>query len=152
MKIDGQERRSVVWPEWSITTQSDATGHWRRVRDAISCHRTQLPGYEALGNLPEGRHRNLCGNPKYYLVFSLVNGGPGKEADLPTSRFLAGRRGLALRHKEIGGGCGGQLLVQSSQRPILDYPDVGDGLAHHLSHLRVVEANNKAKCDDIPFD
>ncbi len=82
MDIDGGERRSVTWPDWAITSRIDTASHWERVWQAISCHRTQLPGYEVLKNLPEEHHRNLWGAQTYYRVFSLVNGGRAVEDDL----------------------------------------------------------------------
>lgn len=82
MHIDGEERRPVTWPDWAITTWVDTASHWERVWQAISCHRSQLPGYEVLKNLPEEHHRNLWGRQTYYRVFSLVNGGPARETDL----------------------------------------------------------------------
>jgi LmbE family N-acetylglucosaminyl deacetylase len=87
MRIDGQERRPVVWPDWAITTQVDTSSYWERVWAAISCHQSQLPGYQVLKNLPLEHHRNMWGSQLYYRAFSVVNGGPGKEDDL-----LAGLR------------------------------------------------------------
>ncbi len=81
MNIDGVERRSVTWPDWAITTWIDTEAHWERVWEAISCHKTQLPGYQALIKLPEEHHRNLWGSMTYYRVFSLVN-APAREDDL----------------------------------------------------------------------
>jgi LmbE family N-acetylglucosaminyl deacetylase len=82
MNIDGIDRQSVPWPDWAITTRIDATAHWRRVWDAVRCHTTQLPGYERLVALPEDEHQRLWGEPEFYRVFSLVNGGRGAEQDL----------------------------------------------------------------------
>jgi LmbE family N-acetylglucosaminyl deacetylase len=77
----------VVWPDWAITTQVDTSSYWERVWAAISCHQSQLPGYQVLKNLPLEHHRNMWGSQLYYRAFSVVNGGPGKEDDL-----LAGLR------------------------------------------------------------
>lgn len=82
MHIDGQERRSRGWQEWSITTRIDATDHWQRVWDAVRCHRTQLPFYDKLMRLPDDRHRYLWGTQEYYRALSLVNGGRAEEHDL----------------------------------------------------------------------
>ena len=82
MQIDGVERRSVAWPEWAITTRIDTSAHWRRVWQAVCCHRSQLPTYSALQRLPEEQHRQLWGAPTFYRVMSLVNGGRGLERDL----------------------------------------------------------------------
>jgi LmbE family N-acetylglucosaminyl deacetylase len=82
MKVNGQDRRPVVWPEWAITTRVDTSAHWERVWEAISCHRSQLPGYQVLKSLPEEQHQNMWGSQLYHRVFSLVNGGPNTETDL----------------------------------------------------------------------
>jgi LmbE family N-acetylglucosaminyl deacetylase len=82
MEIDGQRRGAVLWPEWAVTTRIDATAHWRQVWRAVQCHRTQLPNYEALVELPEATHEFMWGRFKYYRVFSRVNGGPEPEDDL----------------------------------------------------------------------
>lgn len=82
MLIDGEERRIVVWPDWAITTRVDATAHWQTVWQAVLCHRTQLPGYEALKALPVETHQRLWGCQTYYRAFSLVNGGRQVEHDL----------------------------------------------------------------------
>jgi LmbE family N-acetylglucosaminyl deacetylase len=82
MAIDGVERRPVPWEDWAITTWLDATAHWRSVWQAAACHRTQLPNFDTLANLPEERHRRLWGTQTYYRAFSLVNGGRQIERDL----------------------------------------------------------------------
>ena len=82
MVIDGVERRGVSWNRWSITTQIDTEQHWRTVRDAVTCHRTQLPGYDALLSLPDEQLQQLWSYMPFYRVYSLVNGGRAKETDL----------------------------------------------------------------------
>jgi LmbE family N-acetylglucosaminyl deacetylase len=82
MEVDGQERRATSWPEWAITTRIDTAAYWQQVWQAISCHQSQLPGYQALKNLPDEHHRNLWGSQTFYRAFSLVNGGPQVERDL----------------------------------------------------------------------
>jgi LmbE family N-acetylglucosaminyl deacetylase len=82
MCIEGRERRATGWPDWAITSWIDTTEYWRQVWEAISCHQSQLPGYQALENLPEVHHKNLWGTQAYYRVLSLVNGGFGIERDL----------------------------------------------------------------------
>lgn len=82
MNIDGVERRPVAWASWAITTRVDTLPYWQRVWQAIACHRTQLPGYEALRALPDETHENLWGVQTFYRVFSLVNGGRQIEDDL----------------------------------------------------------------------
>ena len=82
MHIDGVERRGVGWPEWQITTQIDTWADWRTVWKAVCCHRTQLPAYHLLENVPEEQHKLLWGSQMFYRAFSLVNGGRAVEHDL----------------------------------------------------------------------
>jgi LmbE family N-acetylglucosaminyl deacetylase len=82
MNIDGVERRSTTWPDWSLTTRIDTLAYWSRVWEAITCHRTQLPGYQTLRALPDEYHQQLWGTQTYYRAFSLVNGGRMVEDDL----------------------------------------------------------------------
>lgn len=82
MHIDGQERRATGWESWAITTRIDTSAYWQQVWQAISCHRSQLPGYRVLKELPAEHHRNLWGSQAYYRAFSLVNGGRKMERDL----------------------------------------------------------------------
>jgi LmbE family N-acetylglucosaminyl deacetylase len=82
MQINGHERRSVAWQDWAITTKIDTSEHWRQVWDAISCHRTQLPGYQKLLDLPEEDHKKMWGGQVYYRAFSVVSGGAKVEDSL----------------------------------------------------------------------
>ena len=82
MHIDGVERRGAGWPEWQITTQIDTWADWHTVWKAVCCHRTQLPAYHKLGDLPEEQHKALWSCQTYYRAFSLVNGGRTVEHDL----------------------------------------------------------------------
>lgn len=82
MHIDGVERRGGSFPNWGITTLIDSSAYWRQVWQAIDCHRTQLPNYQTLLELPEEFHRKLWGMQEYYRAFSLVNGGRVIETDL----------------------------------------------------------------------
>jgi LmbE family N-acetylglucosaminyl deacetylase len=88
MCIDGVERRTQSWTPWAITTDVDASEHWRTVWDAARQHRSQLPGYERLQTLPEEAHRRFWGEQKFYRAMSTVNGGREVERDL-----FAGLRG-----------------------------------------------------------
>jgi len=74
MQINGVERRAITWPHWTVTTWIDTSAHWERVWEAIRCHRSQLPGYQSLLDLPEEYHQALWGRPSFYRVYSLVNG------------------------------------------------------------------------------
>jgi LmbE family N-acetylglucosaminyl deacetylase len=82
MEIDGVERRATGWQPWAITTQIDTGSYWQQVWQAISCHRSQLPGYQSLQTLSEHQHRQLWGAQAFYRAFSLVNGGRDIERDL----------------------------------------------------------------------
>ncbi|MCB0209333.1 MAG: PIG-L family deacetylase [Anaerolineae bacterium] len=82
MHIDGVDRRPHGWPTWSITTAIDTMAYWQQVWTAVACHRSQLPGYEALKDLPVEHHHSLWGHEHYYRAFSLVNGGRNIEHDL----------------------------------------------------------------------
>ncbi len=84
MQVNGQTRNIVGWEPWAITTRVDTEPHWRQVWEAISCHRSQLPGYQALMDLPEQQRKDLFSTQSFYRAFSLVNGGPGQERDLFT--------------------------------------------------------------------
>ena len=82
MHIDGAERKPVPWPEWAITTRIDTAKYWSQVWEAISNHRSQLPGYQALKNLSEENHRSLWGTQRFYRALSVANGGREQEEDL----------------------------------------------------------------------
>jgi LmbE family N-acetylglucosaminyl deacetylase len=80
--VDGQERDATPWPDWAVTTRIDTSGHWETIWQAIACHRSQLPGYQSLLDLPEEHHRKLWGAQTFYRVYSLTNGGRNTERDL----------------------------------------------------------------------
>ena len=83
IEVDGTPRGDVDWPDWAITTLVDASPWWRRVWDAVTCHRSQLPNLDALGRrLTEDDHRALWGHQTFYRVFSTVNGGRRVEQSL----------------------------------------------------------------------
>lgn len=82
MQIDGKDRRAAAWPDWQITTQIDASNHWRTVWEAVRRHQTQIPASHVLERVTEEQHQALWGFPTYYRVFSLVNGGRRVESDV----------------------------------------------------------------------
>lgn len=82
MQVDGVERRGPAWDAWAVTTCLDTSVYWRQVWAAVACHRSQLPGYQALTDLPEAEHQRLWGRPALYRALSLVNGGRTVERDL----------------------------------------------------------------------
>ncbi len=75
MRIDGHDRTAVTWPDWTISTWVDTSKYWRRVWDAIRCHRSQLPGYQKLLDLPDEYHQALWGQLTFHRVHSLVPAG-----------------------------------------------------------------------------
>ena len=81
-KVDGVERQATAWPEWAITTEVDTRSVWDTVWQAISCHESQVSGYEQLRNLSREHHETLWGRQSFYRVFSTVNGGRARETDL----------------------------------------------------------------------
>jgi len=80
--VDGCERQATAWPEWAITTVIDTSHVWPTVWRAVSCHKTQMAIYGKLGELPDEHQRALWGTQEFYRVFSSVNGGRAREADL----------------------------------------------------------------------
>jgi LmbE family N-acetylglucosaminyl deacetylase len=82
MEIDGVERRATSWEDWAITTIVRTDGYHDQILDAIRCHRTQLPGYEALTQLPEEKRKILWDTATLYRVYSFVNGGRAIEDDI----------------------------------------------------------------------
>ena len=82
MHVDGVERRAVSSPDWIFTARIATEGYWHTVREAVKCHRTQLPGYDALISLPDEKLRTLWGHNTFIRVFSTVNGGRKQEIDL----------------------------------------------------------------------
>ena len=80
--VDGVERQAVPWPEWAITTVIDTRDQWETVWRAVSCHESQIAGYERLKTLAPEHHEALWGHQTFYRVFSTVNGGRTRETDL----------------------------------------------------------------------
>ena len=81
-RVDGEERQAVPWREWAITTRLDTTAVWEQVWRAVSEHRTQMAIYRKFGELAPEHQRSLWGIQEFYRVFSTVDVGTGKEADL----------------------------------------------------------------------
>ena len=82
MDIDGVTRSHVGWPDWQITTWLDNTSHMDRVRRAIQCHKSQLPGYGPIAEWTVDDLAKFFGTGHFYRTFSLVNGGRKIETDL----------------------------------------------------------------------
>ncbi len=82
MTVDARERRIVSWPDWAITTKIETNAYQSQIWEAITCHRTQLPSFEALMQMPTAQRQRLFARQGFYRVFSLVNGGREIEKDL----------------------------------------------------------------------
>lgn len=82
MNIDNEERRPSPIPEWAVTTRIECRDHWNTAWEAISHHRTQLPGYSQLLELPESVHLKLWGRHLYVRIFSRVPVRSQLETDL----------------------------------------------------------------------
>jgi LmbE family N-acetylglucosaminyl deacetylase len=80
--VDGVERQATPWPDWAITTQLDTRNVWSTVWRAVSCHESQVSGYERLMSVPAGHHEALWGRQSFYRALSRVNGGRSRETDL----------------------------------------------------------------------
>lgn len=75
MRIDGVDRGPVTWPQWTVSTWVDTSAYWQRVWDAIRCHRSQLPEYQKLLDLPPEYHQTLWGRLTFHRFYSLVPTG-----------------------------------------------------------------------------
>jgi LmbE family N-acetylglucosaminyl deacetylase len=82
MEIDGVRRSHVGWEDWQITTRLDNNAYMDRVRQAILCHKSQLPGFGPLAEWPVAKLAEMFGTGYFYRAFSLVNGGREVETDL----------------------------------------------------------------------
>src|SRR6266571_4357778 len=51
VKVDGEVRHAVPWPDWAITTVIDTSRVWPAVWRAVSCHKTQMTIYRKLEKL-----------------------------------------------------------------------------------------------------
>ncbi len=82
MNVDGVVRGAMPWEDWAITTRIDTAPYWRQVWQAAACHRSQLPNYDQLAQLPEEIQLKFWGCQTFYRAFSLVNSGRQVEHDL----------------------------------------------------------------------
>ncbi|HLQ65968.1 MAG TPA: PIG-L family deacetylase [Candidatus Limnocylindrales bacterium] len=80
--VDGVERQAQPWPEWMITTVIDTREQWPTVWRAVTCHDSQIGGYEKLRDLEPAHHEALWGRLEFYRALSVVNGGRRVETDL----------------------------------------------------------------------
>ena len=82
MEIDGVMRNHIGWPDWEITTKIDARPYIERVHKAVNCHKSQLPGFGALGEASTEEMAKFFGKGNFYRAYSLVNAGRKVETDL----------------------------------------------------------------------
>ena len=82
MDVDGVTRHHIGWQEWQITTRLDNNKYMDKVRDAIRCHKSQLPGYGPIAEWASEELAKVFGNGNFYRTFSLVNAGRKVEEDL----------------------------------------------------------------------
>jgi LmbE family N-acetylglucosaminyl deacetylase len=82
MEIDGVERGEVGWEEWAVTTRIDTRPYFDIAWQSILCHKSQLPGYGPLLDLPRAALLKIWGEGTFVRIFSLVNGGRRVESDL----------------------------------------------------------------------
>jgi LmbE family N-acetylglucosaminyl deacetylase len=80
--VDGVERQAQPWPAWMITTSIDTRAQWPTVWRAVTCHDSQIGGYEKLKDLQPAHHEALWGRQEFYRALSVVNGGRRREEDL----------------------------------------------------------------------
>ena len=82
MEVDGVTRNHVGWQDWEITTRLDNERFLDKVREAIHCHKSQLPGYGPMGEWSVDELSRVFGIGHFYRTYSLVNGGRNLETDL----------------------------------------------------------------------
>jgi LmbE family N-acetylglucosaminyl deacetylase len=82
MEIDGVTRHHVGWADWQITTRLDNHSYLPAVRQAILCHKSQLPGFGDVTEWSDEQLGKMFGTGYFYRAVSLVNGGRGVERDL----------------------------------------------------------------------
>ena len=82
MEIDGVTRSHVGWADWQITTRLDNHAYIDKVRQAVLCHKSQLPGFGPLSEWSAAELGKMFGVGSFYRAFSLVNGGRKVETDL----------------------------------------------------------------------
>lgn len=82
MDVDGVTRSHVGWADWQITTSLDNNQYMEKVRQAMLCHKSQLPGFGPLAEWSAAELGKMFGTGQFYRAFSLVNGGRKTETDL----------------------------------------------------------------------
>ncbi len=82
MDVDGVTRHHIGWEDWQITTRLDNVKYMDRVRNAIHCHKSQLPGYGPVAEWTLDKLAKVFSVGNFYRAMSLVNGGRKVETDL----------------------------------------------------------------------
>jgi LmbE family N-acetylglucosaminyl deacetylase len=82
MDVDGVTRHHVGWQDWEITTKLDNHKYLEKVRNAIRCHKSQLPGYGPMADWSLEELSKVFAAGNFYRAFSLVNSGRNVETDL----------------------------------------------------------------------
>ena len=82
MGVDGITRHHVGWEDWQVTTRLDNYEHMDKVRKAIHCHKSQLPGYGPIAEWSQDELGKIFAVGNFYRAYSLVNGGRKIETDL----------------------------------------------------------------------
>jgi LmbE family N-acetylglucosaminyl deacetylase len=82
MDVDGTTRHHVGWQDWEITTKLHNREYLENVREAIHCHKSQLPGYGSMSEWSLDELAKVFGTGNFYRAFSLVNSGRNVETDL----------------------------------------------------------------------
>jgi len=82
MEIDGVTRHHVGWQDWQVTTRLDNKASMEKVRKAIHCHKSQLPGYGPISEWSLDDLEKIFGVGYFYRAYSLVNSGRKVETDL----------------------------------------------------------------------
>lgn len=82
MQVDGTLRKAKAWEAWAVTTRLDCSAYWRQVWQAVECHRSQVPGLQAMLELPEADQQAIWSTYSLYRVFSRVSPTVELEQDL----------------------------------------------------------------------
>lgn len=82
MQVGDTLRKGIAWEDWAVTAQLDCSAYWQQVWQAVECHRSQVPGIQAMLDLPKTDQQALWSTYSFYRVFSLVNHNIKQEQDL----------------------------------------------------------------------
>lgn len=82
MSVDGVTRNQIGWDDWAITSRIDANAYFDLAWKAVMCHKSQLPGYGPMVELPRDSLIKIFGVGNFIRVFSSVNAGRRQETDL----------------------------------------------------------------------